>query len=83
MQRITIFGLLLLTAACVRTTGAGSKSGVGVAVAASTLRCPVLVIGGEPKRVCVPRVGNPEAPGQPEDSTRADTVSRVTVISKR
>ena len=79
MRYIAVLGLLLLTSACTRTTGAGSRSGVGVAIAGSTLRCPVLVVGGEPKRVCIPRAGDPKTPSEPEDSTRADTLSRVTV----
>ena len=78
MYRIPVLCLLLSTAACgvinKRTTGAGGRSGAGVVVAATKGRCTTVVVGGQLSRICIPRLGRP-TPNQPEDSTRADTLS--------
>jgi hypothetical protein len=79
MRLVTTLCLLLLTSACAlmekRATPAG-RPGVGVMVGATTSRCTVVVVAGKATRVCLPPKRDPK---EPQDSTRADTVSRVTV----
>ena len=79
--------LLLLTSACALPRGQRpaprGMSGVGVVVGATTSRCTVVVLEGEATRICLPPKRKPKEPKEPQDSTRADTVSRVTVAARK
>jgi hypothetical protein len=84
MRLVTTLGVVLLTSACAlpqsqrRATPPG-QPGVWVVVPATTARCTVVVLGDETRRLCLPPKRKPK---EPQDSTRADTIPRVTVAAR-
>ncbi len=78
MLRTAAFASVMLLAACApaplqnRPPSTSPVPGVGVLVNSTRGRCTWVLVGNQPRRLCVPRGKTP----QPRDSVQSDTARR-------